>query len=160
LVDNLARKEALCAKVEALVASAPGEGGWGAAIGAIKRAQNDWRDIGFVPRRDADAIYARFRAACDALFEKRDAARDAEALAEKAEVEALRGEIDGVLADGGAAKAIEIHGKLRALAERGLAPSAELASRYEQMIRHVIATDAAGLRGSELDPEAAQRKRE
>ncbi|HTJ44419.1 MAG TPA: DUF349 domain-containing protein [Kofleriaceae bacterium] len=157
LLENLARKEQLCAKIEALVEAAPGEGGWGAAIRAAQDAQRAWRDIGWVPRRDADAIYARFRTACDALFAKRDAARDAEAEAQRAEVEALRGEIEA--ATTGAA-AIAVHGKLRALAERGLSPSIELNGLYERMVRTVIASDPAGLRGSELDPEAAQRRRE
>jgi hypothetical protein len=161
-VENLERKQALCAKVEAIVEAAPGDGGWGAAITAVKRAQQDWRDVGFVPRKDADAIYARFRAACDALFAKRDAARDAEALAERAELDALRGEIEAAvaLAEGAGAKAIAIHGTLRALAERGLAAGAELAASYERLLRHAIATDAAGLRGSDLDPEAVARKLE
>ena len=32
----------------------------------------EWKDIGFVPRREADAVYKAFRAACDSLFAKRD----------------------------------------------------------------------------------------
>ena len=62
------KKQALCARVEAIVAAAPGEGGWGKAIGEVKDLQLRWRDIGFVPRKDADAVYARFREASDALF--------------------------------------------------------------------------------------------
>ena len=161
LIENLERKQALCAKVEALVEGAPGEGGWGAAIKAVKAAQRDWKDIGFVPRRDADAIYARFRAACDGLFDKRDDARDAEAEALRAEVEAVRGTIEAVLAgDGGAAQALEVHRTLRGLAERDLRPSAELAALYDKMVREVAAAAPAELAGTELDPAAMERRRD
>ena len=68
-----------------------GEGGWGKAIGEIKELQREWKEIGFVPRRDADAVYKAFRAACDSLFAKRDAARDGEANAHRAEIDALEG---------------------------------------------------------------------
>jgi Domain of Unknown Function (DUF349) len=161
LVENLEHKERLCAKVEALVEAAPGDGGWGAAIKAVKAAQRDWKDIGFVPRRDADAIYARFRAACDGLFAKRDQARDAEAEALRAEVEAVRGAIEAVLAgDGGAAKALEVHRTLRALAERDLRPGPELAALYDRMVRTVAASAPGELAGTELDPAAMERRRE
>ena len=92
-VQNLEVKAALCARIEALVEAAPDERGWGAAIGEVKAAQREWKEIGFVPRADADAIYRRFRAACDALFAKRDAARDAEANAQRAELDGVRVEI-------------------------------------------------------------------
>ncbi len=82
-VQNLEDKARMCERAEAIVAAAPGDGGWGGAITAIRNLQADWKEIGFVPRKDADAIYQRFRAACDALFAKRDEARDAEANAQR-----------------------------------------------------------------------------
>ena len=36
------------------------------------KLQLQWKEIGYVPRRDADAVYKSFRAACDRLFAKRD----------------------------------------------------------------------------------------
>ncbi len=71
--DNLGKKQALIARAQAVADAAPGEGGWGRAIAEIKELQREWKDIGYVPRRDADAVYRAFRAACDALFAKRDA---------------------------------------------------------------------------------------
>src|SRR6185312_9020902 len=79
-----------------IAAGAPGELGWGKAIGAIKDLQREWKDVGFVPRRDADAVYKAFRAACDALFAKRDAARDSEANAHRAELDAVRAELAAI----------------------------------------------------------------
>ncbi|MCE9574338.1 MAG: DUF349 domain-containing protein, partial [Deltaproteobacteria bacterium] len=160
--DNLARKQALCARVEALVAAAPGEGGWGAAIAQVKAAQFEWRDIGFVPRKDADGIYARFRAACDGLFAKRDDARDAETDAERAELDGLRASFEAVIAGGDdvGARAIAAHGAWREALGRDLRPGAELTALHDQMIEHVATHHASALRGTELDVDAMARKRD
>lgn len=65
--ENLKRKEALCEKVEALAESTD----WDATADEIKRLQREWKDIGPVPRKKSDAIWKRFRAACDKFFERR-----------------------------------------------------------------------------------------
>ena len=160
---NLEQKQAMCARAEAIVAGAPGEKGWGVAINEIKALQRDWRDIGFVPRRDADAVYARFRAACDALFAKRDEARDAEANARRAEVEGMRSEIEALAADASAedavARAVAVRGKLRELSEDA-PPSIELTGLVDRMLRSVIAAHPEGVKGTELDPEAVRGRRE
>jgi len=164
LVDNLERKQALCARAEAVVAAAPGDDGWGPAINEIKALQRQWKEIGFVPRRDADAVYKRFRAACDALFDKRDQARDAEAEARRAEVEAVRTEVEAVLADAGGtdavARAVAVRGTLRELAERDAQPSIELAGLVDRMLRAVITAQPDATKGTELDPEAMRARRE
>ncbi len=160
---NLDAKTRLCERAEAIVAAAPGEGGWGAAITAIRNAQREWKDIGFVPRKDADAIWARFRAACDALFTKRDEARDAEAGAQRAEVDAVRAELDGLdgLAPAEAvARVVAARGKLRELAARGIAPGAELAGEIDRAVRGVMASAGEALAGTELDPAAMAARRD
>ena len=93
-----------------------------------------------MPRRDADAVYKAFRAACDSLFAKRDDARDAEANAHRAELDALKAEID--------ARARRWR-RRRRTRDRGAREGArarrrELAERVEQMVRHVIATARRG----------------
>ena len=97
---NLVHKQALIARARQVAAGAPGEGGWGRAIGTIKDLQAEWKTVGYVPRRDADRVYREFRAACDALFAKRDDARDGEANAHRAEIEAVRVEIASLMAPG------------------------------------------------------------
>ena len=161
---NLEAKQALCARVEAVVAGAPGDAGWGAAINEIKAAQREWKDIGFVPRADADAIYRRFRTACDALFAKRDAARDAEADARRGELDAIRAEIEAVIASAepeAVQRALAVRRKLDELAgaddRRG--PSVEMAGLVDRMIRHVVATQPEAVRGTPLDPSALIAKR-
>jgi hypothetical protein len=151
---NLAAKRELIARAEAVIAAAPAEGGWGRSIAAIKELQYQWRDIGFVPRRDADAVYKAFRTACDALFHKRDDARDSEANAHRAQIDALQAEIEAVIAGGDDVVA-------RAIAAR--ARSQELgafASEVGAMIAHVVATHRDAVRGTELDPAQLRARRE
>jgi len=154
--DNAAEKNKLIAAAEAVVAKAPGEAGWGKAIGQIKDLQRAWQEIGRVPRADVEPLWQRFRAACDGLFAKRDAARDAEADAQRAELDAVRADIAAVAAGGDdvAARALAVRAKLAELAERDLEPSAELRGLYDQMVRQVMSEHAEALRGSELDPVA------
>jgi hypothetical protein len=63
---NLAKKEALCVRAEALAESTD----WEAAAGEIKRLQAEWKTIGPVKRSRSEAIWHRFRAACDRFFSR------------------------------------------------------------------------------------------
>ncbi len=68
-VRNLELKEALCVKVEAMVAALPtSHKEWTAASDAILEIQGEWKGIGFAPKKDNTAIYNRLRAACDSFF--------------------------------------------------------------------------------------------
>ena len=67
--QNLSLKTALCEAAEALV---EGED-WKAATDKILELQAEWKKIGTVSRRHADAIWRRFRAACDKFFERKSA---------------------------------------------------------------------------------------
>lgn len=164
--QNLTAKRALVAKVQSIVASA-GEGAeenWGKAINGVKDAQRQWKEIGFVPRAEADAIYREFRAACDALFAKRDDARDAEANERRAALEAVSSEIDAVLAleDGADAanRAAAVRAKVSELSSDGSRPSSELAGRLDHMVSHVISTFPDAVRGTPLDPTALRKRRD
>jgi len=64
--ENLARKEALCARAETLADSSD----WEAAAGELKRLQADWKTIGPVRKNKSEVIWQRFRAACDRFFER------------------------------------------------------------------------------------------
>lgn len=67
MLANLARKEAMCEHVEVLAESDD----WEKTAEEIKQLQNEWRRIGPVPRKRSDAVWKRFRAACDRFFERR-----------------------------------------------------------------------------------------
>jgi len=157
--ENLAKKQQLIARAQQVALKAPDDGGWGKAIGQIKDLQREWKDIGFVPRRDADAVYKAFRAACDSLFAKRDESRDAEANTHRAELDALKAEIEAVRAakeemSDRVARAVAIRAKVRELDRR------ELSSAVEDMVRDVIASAPDAVKGTELDPVALRNRRE
>ncbi|MBI4169122.1 MAG: DUF349 domain-containing protein [Acidobacteria bacterium] len=63
---NLEAKEALCARAEKLADSTD----WEAAASEVKRLQADWRKIGPVRKNRSEALWQRFRGACDRFFER------------------------------------------------------------------------------------------
>jgi len=153
---NLARKQALIERARSVADKAPGDGGWGKAITQIKDLQREWKEIGYVPRRDADRVYKDFRAACDALFAKRDEARDSEANEHRQQIDDLKAEIADVLAGGDdiVARALAVRTKAREL------DNAEVSQRVVQMVRHVIESNPEAVRGTELDPAALRTRRD
>ena len=67
--DNLARKTALCEKVEAIAAMEnKGSGDWEKHTKEIIDIQTEWKTIGFAPQKMNVKIFERFRAACDDFF--------------------------------------------------------------------------------------------
>jgi len=67
--DNLVVKEALCQKLEAIdTASLNSYKAWDEATKGVIALQEEWRTIGFAPRKMNHKIFDRYRAACDAFF--------------------------------------------------------------------------------------------
>ena len=62
--ENLERKINLCIEAEGLQESTE----WKKATERFKKLQEEWKTIGPVPKRHADKIWKRFRAACDTFF--------------------------------------------------------------------------------------------
>jgi hypothetical protein len=62
--DNLAKKEALCAKADAIKDSVD----WDAAALEMKRLQAEWKTIGPVKKSRSEALWQRFRGAADHFF--------------------------------------------------------------------------------------------
>jgi hypothetical protein len=92
--ENLAKKEALCVKVEALRDSTD----WENAAAEIKKLQAEWKTIGPVKKTRSEAMWQRFRGACDEFFaryaQRHDIARGERLAAREAivaELEALAG---------------------------------------------------------------------
>ena len=73
-MKNLALKQELCEKTEALVARPMlTRKDWNKASEELLEIQKVWKTIGFAPKRDNNRIYERFRSACDRFFDlKRD----------------------------------------------------------------------------------------
>ena len=67
--QNLAKKTALCEKVEAIAAiENKGSGDWERHTKEIIELQTEWKTIGFAPQKMNVKIFERFRAACDDFF--------------------------------------------------------------------------------------------
>ena len=67
--ENLAKKTALCEKVEAIAAEEnKGSGDWERHTKEIIELQSEWKTIGFAPQKMNVKIFERFRAACDDFF--------------------------------------------------------------------------------------------
>ena len=65
--ENLERKINLCIEAEGLQESTE----WKKATERFKKMQEEWKTIGPVPKRHADKIWKRFRAACDTFFSRK-----------------------------------------------------------------------------------------
>ena len=67
--ENLARKTALCDKVEAIAQEEnKGASDWEKHTKQIIEIQNEWKTIGFAPQKMNVKIFERFRATCDDFF--------------------------------------------------------------------------------------------
>lgn len=68
-IHNYNLKLDLCAQAEALKTSSD----WRKTTQDLIRMQKEWKEIGPVPRKHANRIWKRFRAACDEFFERKSA---------------------------------------------------------------------------------------
>jgi hypothetical protein len=66
-VENLKKKEELCARAESMADSTD----WVKTAEALKTLQAEWKAIGPVTRGNEKAVWERFRAACDKFFTRR-----------------------------------------------------------------------------------------
>ena len=96
LTVNLEKKISLCEQAEALQDSTD----WKATAEKLAALQREWKTIGPVAKKQSDAVWKRFIAACDTFFEKRKEAgasqrsAEHENLAKKKEVIAALTAID------------------------------------------------------------------
>jgi len=163
---NLAKKEALCAAAEALADSTE----WDAASAQIRRLQAEWKTIGPVRRAKSEAVWQRFRAACDRFFD-RYKHRDQIALAAKAAPrEAMVQALERLLpAEGASADAApdglyatvqQARQKWHEAADLPRHLQQDLAARFHQALGRIVATWPAAFGGTDLDPEATRKRME
>lgn len=183
--ENLAKKEALCVRAETLAQSTD----WDAAAGEIKRMQAEWKTVGPVKKTKSEAIWHRFRSACDAFF-ARYAQRHETARTERvAAREAICAEIEGLApsppesisasaahtpGESVSASAPQAPDDLLArvrgirsrwqqeIAARGVDPdrARALDERYNAALARVMTRWPAAFAGSDLDPEANRKRME
>jgi hypothetical protein len=92
--DHLKKKEAICARVEELSQSTD----WEAAIAEIKQLQAEWKAIGPVKKTKSEALWQRFRAACDTFFDRYKHRDQIEISAQVDARETLCGEMEALAA--------------------------------------------------------------
>ena len=111
--ENLEKKLALIEQAEALKTSTE----WKKATDQFIALQKQWKEIGAVPRKKSEALWKRFRAACDEYF----AARDANAGGENdfyGNLRAKRKVVEDIQAYTPVADAAENEAAMRAFQER------------------------------------------
>lgn len=164
---NLRKKEAICAQIEALGDTVD----WDQALTEVKRIQAEWRLVGPVKRNRADALLARFHAACEKFFDRYAHRNDHELAQQVAAREQVCAEMEGLLAPvegGGQAVSDEEIAKKVLLLRRqweqaptlARAQAEPLAERFARALSAVIAAHPDAFKGSELDPEGNRKRME
>lgn len=165
--DNLAKKEALCVRAEALAESTD----WDTAAAEIKRLQAEWKTIGPVKKSRSETIWQRFRGACDKFFERygqRHNTARAERIAAReaicAELEALAAANEGADAPVDLLSTVRsVRGRWQAeVAARGvdLDRARALETRFADAIATLAGRWPASFAGSDLDPDANRKRME
>jgi hypothetical protein len=161
---NLARKEALCAQAEALAESTE----WDNAAAQVKRLQSEWKTIGPVRKSKSEAVWNRFRAACDRFFD-RYKHRDQLELQEKAGArEAVIRELEAIVnqaTDGEVPPDLyktvqDARARWSQAPELPRTVQQELAVSYHQAVGRIVSLWPAAFAGTDLDPEATRKRME
>ncbi|MFI3263890.1 MAG: DUF349 domain-containing protein [Rikenellaceae bacterium] len=144
---NLELKTELCEAAESLQNSED----WKTATESLLEFQAKWKKIGAVPRRYSDQIWKRFRAACDAFFERKSqhfAGRDNEQESNLAAKRALLEEMKAADIKEGGFDAIKTF--QRRWSDIGFVPIKQkdaIQKEYKEVVDVMFST----LRGSERD---------
>ncbi len=163
--ENFAKKDALCVKAEALAESTD----WEVAAAEIRRLQAEWKTIGAVKKSRSDAIWQRFRSACDAFFARHATRHDVARAERVAAREAVIAELEALAVDATDAPA-DLAASVRSLrnrwqqelAARGVdrEQAVALDRRYADACRRLISRWPAAFAGTDLDPEANRKRME
>ena len=164
---NLARKEALCARAEELATSRE----WDRAAAEIRRLQTEWKTIGPVRRNKSEAVWQRFRAACDTFFDRYKRRDEIELESKQADREQLVAELEALApaedSSMNGADPSSLLEQVRSLRSRwnqstpvvrhGADP---LSGRFVSALERTLLTHPDAFKGTELDIEPNRQKME
>jgi hypothetical protein len=164
--SNLAKKEALCETAEALADSAD----WDTTASQLKRLQSEWKTIGPVRKSKSEAVWQRFRGACDRFFD-RYKHRDQVELQQKAAArDSIIRDLEALLPQNGNAAGDapdklyetvrDTRTKWQQAPEVPRQLQQDLAARYHQAIGQLIGTWPSAFAGTDLDPETTRKRME
>jgi hypothetical protein len=173
--ENLSRKDALCARAEALAESTD----WETAAAEIRRLQAEWKTIGPVKQSQSERIWQRFRAAVDRFFTRYAQRHDTARAGRVAAREALCAELESLSAADrpaagesasaeGAQSPPDVLAAVRQLRNRwqqevaagGVDPAAAraLEDRFAAALARVLEAWPAAFAGTDLDPDSNRRR--
>ena len=176
---NQAKKEALCARAEELAQSRE----WERSASEIRRLQAEWKTIGPVRRSKSEALWNRFRGACDTFFDRFKHRDEIELEARQADREGLAQELESLLPASSTAAAssaepaapeppaaetpADLLDRVRSLRTRwnqstpavrqGADP---LSARFVSAMERLLTTYPESFKGTELDVEASRQRME
>ena len=163
---NLARKEALCARAEALVDSRE----WEAAAAQMRALQAEWKTIGPVRKSRSESIWQRFREACDRFFERYKHRDQLELAAIAAPREAVIRELESLLPaeagnpgpppDGLSVVVQNSRGRWQTAPELPRHVQQELAVKYHGALARLVEVWPAAFGGTDIDPDVTRRRME
>ena len=91
---NIERKKSLCEQAEALKDSED----WKATADKLTKLQKEWKEVGPVPQKQSEMLWKRFVGACDAFFERRNAATSSQRSVEQENLKLKRAVIEKIKA--------------------------------------------------------------
>jgi hypothetical protein len=162
---NLARKEALCEKAESLADSTE----WDATAAVVRQLQAEWKTVGPVRKSKSDAVWQRFRTACDRFFDRYKHRDQAELAAKAAPRDAIVRELEGLvpaestvgdMPDGLYEIVRDARARWQQAPELPRHMQQDMAARYHQALSRVIAAWPAAFSGTDLDPETTRKRME
>ncbi|MBA3296514.1 MAG: DUF349 domain-containing protein, partial [Acidobacteria bacterium] len=158
---NLEKKEALCARAEALATST----NWGSAASEMRRLQVEWKAVGPVRRNKSEVVWQRFRGSADTFFDRYKRRDEIDLESKQADREALVTEVETLATDAAAAEPAAVLGQVRSLRTRwnqstpvvrqGADP---LSARFMDALDRLMSGAPDAFKGTELDA-AANRER-
>lgn len=162
---NAARKVALCEKAEALQDSTD----WDATTEVFKNLQAEWKRSGPPPREQADALWERFRSACDRFFDRRGRREELEledALGKAGAIAAQLATLARSLDDEDAPASEQVKEQLDdgwgtwlRLDLATVDAAAEVQTEIHAACLAIAANRPDGVRGSRLDPQVTKPRR-
>jgi hypothetical protein len=163
---NLKLKVALCERAEAVAGSTD----WDVTAGQLRQMQADWKGIGPVKKSQSEAVWKRFRTACDLFFERYKHRDEADLVAKAAPREAVIGQLESLAPAENTEVSETPDGLIDAIeAARATwqqAPDVprhvreELTRRYQGALGRLVAAWPGAFGGTDLDPEVTRQRME
>jgi hypothetical protein len=157
--ENLARKQALCEQAEQLAESTD----WDTTAFGLKKLQAEWKAIGPVQHAKSEAVWKRFRSACDQFFERFHKRHEVAAAAQLAEREAIVVQLESlvVLEEVPEDLAAQVQSLRTAIANTPYVEGAAETALYERWtaaLATLVSRSPAAFAGTDLDPIAMRER--